>query len=252
MRGSGAHRARDRARLARGSRRRGARRARRARAPRRRGRRRQDPPGRGARGGDATRCVLRGAASPAATPPYGPLVAALRGYLRARPARWPRAAARCARTSRCCCPSSGRAVAESDRATLFEAVRCALATIAAGAPARVLLDDLQWSDEATLELLAGARRAAARAAVLVVGAYRSDELPRDHPLRGLRNELRRGRALRELALEPLDADGTAALAAQRPRRRRRRPRSRARSTTARRACRSSSRSSPARCSPAAG
>ena len=40
----------------------------------------------------------------------------------------------------------------------------------------------------------------------MVGAYRSDEVPRAHPLRGLRNELRRARALRELALEPLDAE----------------------------------------------
>ena len=50
-------------------------------------------------------------------------------------------------------PELGPAVAESDRATLFEALRCALATIAAGSPAVILLDDLQWSDDATLELL---------------------------------------------------------------------------------------------------
>ena len=80
-----------------------------------------------------------------------------------RRARWPRAA-RCAGISRCCCPSSGPAVAESDRATLFEALRCALATIAAGAPAVILLDDLQWSDDATLELLGALADPPARAA----------------------------------------------------------------------------------------
>ena len=53
--GRRAHRARDRAGMARGSRRRCARRARRARAAGRRGRDRQDPPGRGGRGGE--RCA---------------------------------------------------------------------------------------------------------------------------------------------------------------------------------------------------
>ena len=72
----------------------------------------------------------------------------------------------------------------------------------------ILLDDLQWSDDATLELLGALADPLRELPILVVGAYRSDEVPRAHPLRGLRNELRRARALRELALEPLDADGT--------------------------------------------
>ena len=45
----------------------------------------------------------------------------------------------------------------------------------------------------------------------MVGAYRTDEIPRAHPLRRMRNELRRERALRELALEPLERAGTAEL-----------------------------------------
>ena len=48
--------------------------------------------------------------------------------------------------------------------------------------------------------------------MLVLGAYRSDEIPRAHPLRRLRNDLRRNRLLCELALEPLTAQGTAELA----------------------------------------
>jgi hypothetical protein len=47
--------------------------------------------------------------------------------------------------------------------------------------------------------------------VLVVGAYRSDEMPRGHPLRHLRTELRRQRRLYELAVEPLGAAETGAL-----------------------------------------
>ena len=60
----------------------------------------------------------------------------------------------------------------------------------------VVLDDLQWSDETTLELLAALAEPLRQMPVLVVGAYRSDGLPRDHRLRWLRNELRRGGRLR--------------------------------------------------------
>ena len=97
-------------------------------------------------------------------------------------------------TSRCCCPSSATAVAESDRATLFEALRCALATIAAGAPA---VDPARRPAVVRRRDPRAARRArrsrCASCPMLVVGAYRSDEVPRAHPLRGLRNELRRAR-----------------------------------------------------------
>ena len=47
--------------------------------------------------------------------------------------------------------------------------------------------------------------------IVIVAAYRSDGLPRDHTLRWLRNELRRGGNLEELALEPLDREQTGAL-----------------------------------------
>jgi DNA-binding NarL/FixJ family response regulator len=157
--------------------------------------------------------ALRGAASPAATLPYGPMLGALRGYLRGAPG----ALASCGPLQghlALLLPELGPAVAESDRATLFESLRCALATIASASPAVILLDDLQWSDDATLELLGALADPLRELGILVVGAYRSDEVPRTHPLRSLRNELRRARELRELALQPLDADGTAALTAQ--------------------------------------
>ena len=48
--------------------------------------------------------------------------------------------------------------------------------------------------------------------MLVLGAYRSDEIPRAHQLRRLRNDLRRNRSLHELTLQPLTAHGTAELA----------------------------------------
>ena len=48
--------------------------------------------------------------------------------------------------------------------------------------------------------------------LLVLAAYRSYALPRQHPLRAARHALRRAGALRELELQPLDADATRALA----------------------------------------
>ena len=80
------------------------------------------------------------------------------------------------------------------------------------APALVLLDDLQWSDGATLELLAALAAPLRELPMLVVAAYRSDEVGRGHPLRRLRADLRRGRLLRELIVAPLDAAASAALA----------------------------------------
>ena len=153
---------------------------------------------------------LRGTSSPD-TAAYGPVTAALRGFLRAAPGG----------LSGCgplrphlalLLPELGEAIEESDRATLFEAIRCGLAAVVAERPAVVLLDDLQWSDDATLELLAALAAPLRELPMLVIGAYRSDEIPRAHQLRRLRNDLRRNRSLTELTLEPLTARGTAELA----------------------------------------
>jgi hypothetical protein len=78
----------------------------------------------------------------------------------------------------------------------------------------VLLDDLQWADEATLDVLPALARALEGEPVLLVGAYRSDDIARGHPIRRLRSELRRDGRLRGISLEPLDAAATAALLEQ--------------------------------------
>ena len=53
----------------------------------------------------------------------------------------------------------------------------------------------------------------------MLGAYRSEEIPRGHPLRRLRTDLRRAGRLAELGVGPLDPDATARIAAQSSRRR---------------------------------
>jgi ATP/maltotriose-dependent transcriptional regulator MalT len=157
--------------------------------------------------------VLSGAAGHGSTPAYGPVVAALRSRLRVDPDAF----ADCGPLGdhlRLLLPELGPAPEEVEARTLREAVRCALVAVARERGALLILDDLQWSDAATLELLAELAPTLADTGLLVLAAYRSDELPREHPLRRLRGELRRRRVLEEIALEPLDEDGTAALLAE--------------------------------------
>ena len=45
----------------------------------------------------------------------------------------------------------------------------------------------------------------------MLGAFRSDELPRNHPIRRMRSELRRAGSLEQVTVEALDTDATAAL-----------------------------------------
>jgi DNA-binding CsgD family transcriptional regulator/tetratricopeptide (TPR) repeat protein len=139
---------------------------------------------------------------------FGPLVTVLRSRLRAtgRLLEGPLAA-----HLALLLPELGPPAASGDSASLFEAIRLALASIAADGPAAVFLDDLHWADDATLELLPALARSADERPLLLLGAYRSDELPRGHPIRRMRGELRRAGLLREIVVEPLEAEGTAAL-----------------------------------------
>ncbi|CAN5205929.1 helix-turn-helix transcriptional regulator [soil metagenome] len=154
--------------------------------------------------------VLRGAAGHDTTTAYGPVVSALRSHLRERPD----ALVGCGPLGdylRLLLPELGPAPGDADQATLREALRCALVVIARERGVLLALDDLQWADAATLELLTELGPTLPGTEVLVVGAYRSDELSREHPLRRMRNALRRTRALEELSLDSLDEAGTAAL-----------------------------------------
>jgi predicted ATPase len=158
----------------------------------------------------ASGLVLRGAATEGSAVPYGPIVAALRSRLREDPAALEDCGSLLPHLA-LILPELGEPASDSERTTIFEAIRCAFAHLSSDQPTTVVLDDLQWSDETTLELLAALAEPLRQLPVLVIGAYRSDGLPRDHRLRWLRNELRRGGQLQEVALEPLDREGVAAL-----------------------------------------
>lgn len=70
-----------------------------------------------------------------------------------------------------------------DRLQQFEAVARIFERAATVSPLLVVVEDLHWADESTLSLLRFASRAVRNARLLVVCSFRSDELPRRHPLR---------------------------------------------------------------------
>ncbi|HMB71657.1 MAG TPA: AAA family ATPase, partial [bacterium] len=111
-------------------------------------------------------------------------------------------------------PELGPPPPDADPEVLIEAIVGAFVAYARAEPAVLLLEDLQWADNATLELLPRVAERIDREPLLVVGTYRSDEIGRGHPLRRLRAELRRARALNEIVLNPLAADDVAALLAR--------------------------------------
>jgi DNA-binding NarL/FixJ family response regulator/tetratricopeptide (TPR) repeat protein len=156
---------------------------------------------------------LRGIAVERGGSPYAPIAGVLREYLRRVPGGLSGGEPLLAQL-RLFLPELGPVTAAGDREALFAAVRAAFEAIAAQAATVVFLDDLQWADAATLELLPSLADAAEEWPLLLLGAYRSDEIPRGHPLRRLRTELRRAGRLAELGVQPLDADATARIAAR--------------------------------------
>jgi len=76
----------------------------------------------------------------------------------------------------------------------------------------VVLEDLHWADEATLDVLTLLGRRIDAVPALVVGSYRDDELDRFHPLRMVLGELATAGTLTRLALHPLSPASVATLA----------------------------------------
>src|SRR6266568_1256381 len=98
------------------------------------------------------------------------------------------------------------------RQRFFEAL--ARAILAAPQPLLLLIDDLQWCDQETLEWLHFLLRFDPKARLLVVGCAREEELLPSHPLRTLLLHLRNTMRATEIPLEPLDAAEPAKLASQ--------------------------------------
>src|SRR6185312_14010169 len=77
----------------------------------------------------------------------------------------------------------------------------------------LVLEDVHWADEATLDVLGVLGRRVDRLDSLVIATYRTDGLTREHPLRVVLGDLATAPGVKRLRLEPLSQDAVAALAA---------------------------------------
>jgi DNA-binding CsgD family transcriptional regulator len=81
------------------------------------------------------------------------------------------------------------------------------------APSVLVLEDLHWADEATLDVVSLVARRLEHVPVLVVATYRDDELAPTHPLRIVLGELSTTKPVTRLKLGSLSAGAVAQLAA---------------------------------------
>ncbi|MER7441225.1 helix-turn-helix transcriptional regulator [Micromonospora avicenniae] len=96
---------------------------------------------------------------------------------------------------------------------LLERVSRGLHLIAEGRPLVLVLDDLQWVDRSTRQLLLYLLAGLGDLQLSVLAAIRAESLQGAHPLRRVLTELRRLRSVRVLDLAPLDRGATEQLAA---------------------------------------
>lgn len=93
--------------------------------------------------------------------------------------------------------------ASLEKTRLFESVLRFLDRSSRGAPLALLLDDLQWFDRSSLELLAYLAKDLPELPILLVGTYRSDEAEETESLDALVHTFRRAQITHEIELTPL-------------------------------------------------
>ncbi len=100
---------------------------------------------------------------------------------------------------------------EASRATLFATMLDELTQQAA--PTILVIEDIHWADEATLDLVKFLARRIHRTSALLILTYRDDELTKDHPLRLVLGDLPSDNVTR-VWLPPLSEIAVATLAQQ--------------------------------------
>jgi len=95
-----------------------------------------------------------------------------------------------------------------------EVVEALLGLARAGAPLILVLEDLHWADEATLDALRLLARRIGTSSALVLATYRDDELDRSHPLRSVLGELATSVEVSRMAVPRLSPTAVAHLAAE--------------------------------------
>ena len=105
---------------------------------------------------------------------------------------------------------------EQEQLRLWEATRALLATISENTPLFIVLDDLQWADSSSCELLAYLVRQLRGQPIMIVGTCRDSELPPNHPLRPVLVDLQREQAAQTLTIKPLTDEQIRALISHLP------------------------------------
>ncbi len=105
---------------------------------------------------------------------------------------------------------------EQEQFRLWEAVRELLTIMSTSTPLLIALDDLQWSDSSSCELLAYLARRMHGLPIVIVGTCRDNELGTHHPLYTLLNEMQREHAVACVSLERLSDEQIASLVSQVP------------------------------------
>jgi DNA-binding SARP family transcriptional activator len=93
-----------------------------------------------------------------------------------------------------------------------ELVNALIRELGTRAPTVLVLDDLHWADEASLDVLTLLGRRINAVPALVIASYRDDELDRSHPLRIVLGELAPREGVSRLKVEPLSPAAVAKMA----------------------------------------
>ena len=103
---------------------------------------------------------------------------------------------------------------QQDRIRLFESISHFLISISMETPLLLLFDDLQWADQASLDLLEYFVRSTGNLRVLVGCSYRTEDIGPDSPLQKMLAKLNRDRLLESLPVKSLRQEDTVRLIEQ--------------------------------------
>jgi DNA-binding CsgD family transcriptional regulator/tetratricopeptide (TPR) repeat protein len=148
-------------------------------------------------------------------PPYDPLVAALRPWLKSLPPEDRRRIVGSAQSAVLQLipdlepDGEGELPAEpatsSSQSSLYLQVLGLIERIAADTPTIIALEDLHWSDRSTRDMLRFLVRNLTHGRVMLIGTYRTDELNERHPFLTLLAELGRSGEVERIELVPFTA-----------------------------------------------
>ena len=97
---------------------------------------------------------------------------------------------------------------EREKERPFELIFAVLERLASEEPMLLVLEDVHWADQTSLELLHHLAHRARSLCMLIIATYRSDELHAAHPLRRLLGALARDRVGEEMRIQALTRDQT--------------------------------------------